>query len=294
MEAVSKTVVGGVADVVMHRPWVRSAGAVAAALALAGCMATSPTMGDSRAKTVATGATAGSTAENANSEMERCSESLGTVALVEDQGSSWYSEMRSHRLQSTIPVLRMLVQQSNCFVVVERGQAMHNMRQERGLQDSGELREGSNFAKGQMVAADYTMSPSVTFSQKDTGGLGGLVGGRVGTVAALVGGQMKFNEASTMLTLIDNRSGVQLAAAEGSSRNTDFGLLAGAFRGTAVGASAYGNTPQGKVVIAAFADSYNQMVRAVRNYRAQEVRGGLGTGGRLGVQGGTTPASKNR
>jgi len=30
----------------------------------------------------------------------------------------------------------------------------------------------------------------------------------------------------------------------------------------------------------------------VRNYRAQTVRGGLGTGGRLGVQGGQTPASR--
>jgi hypothetical protein len=30
----------------------------------------------------------------------------------------------------------------------------------------------------------------------------------------------------------------------------------------------------------------------VRNYKAQTVRGGLGTGGRLGVQGGSTAASK--
>jgi hypothetical protein len=33
-------------------------------------------------------------------------------------------------------------------------------------------------------------------------------------------------------------------------------------------------------------------VSVVRNYKAQEVKGGLGTGGRLGVQGGQTPASK--
>jgi hypothetical protein len=39
-------------------------------------------------------------------------------------------------------------------------------------------------------------------------------------------------------------------------------------------------------------DSYNKLVRAVRNYQAQTVKGGLGTGGRLGVQGGKTPASK--
>jgi hypothetical protein len=34
------------------------------------------------------------------------------------------------------------------------------------------------------------------------------------------------------------------------------------------------------------------MVKALRNYKAQTVKGGLGTGGRLGVQGGDTDASK--
>lgn len=43
---------------------------------------------------------------------------------------------------------------------------------------------------------------------------------------------------------------------------------------------------------ASFADSYNQMVKALRNYKAQTVKGGLGTGGRLGVQGGQTEAGR--
>ncbi|MEY4755094.1 MAG: hypothetical protein RJA44_2769, partial [Pseudomonadota bacterium] len=54
----------------------------------------------------------------------------------------------------------------------------------------------------------------------------------------------------------------------------------------------YAKTPQGKVIVAAFADSFNQMIKALRNYKAQTVKGGLGTGGRLGVSGGSTPASK--
>ncbi len=33
-------------------------------------------------------------------------------------------------------------------------------------------------------------------------------------------------------------------------------------------------------------------MKSVRNYTAQTVKGGLGTGGTLGVQGGSTPASK--
>jgi hypothetical protein len=69
-----------------------------------------------------------------------------------------------------------------------------------------------------------------------------------------------------------------------------FGGLFGSGGGGAAGG--YTNTPEGKILTAAFMDSYNQLVRVVRNYKAQSVKGGLGTGGRLGVQGGQTPASQ--
>ena len=80
---------------------------------------------------------------------------------------------------------------------------------ERALQQAGELRGGSAFGAGQMAAADFALSPSITFSNHDAGGLGAGAFGLLGTVAANV----KFKEASTLLTLVDNRSGVQLAAA---------------------------------------------------------------------------------
>jgi len=84
-----------------------------------------------------------------------------------------------------------------------------------------------------------------------------------------------------------------LAAAVGSAKNYDFNLFGGMFGGSGGGGmGGYTNTPEGKILTAAFMDSYNQLVRAVRNYQAQTVRGGLGTGGRLGVQGGQTPASR--
>ena len=96
-----------------------------------------------------------------------------------------------------------------------------------------------------------------------------------------------------MLTMIDNRSGVQLAAAEGSSKNMDLGFVGGLFGGGGfAGGSSWSKTPEGKVLTAAFLDSYNQLVKATKNYKAQKVEGGLGTGGTLGVDGGATPASK--
>jgi hypothetical protein len=244
-------------------------------------------------KGAVTGAAGGATSDGANSSLERCDQALGTIGVVEDQNAGWYRTLQSYKLGSTVPVLRMMIQQSNCFVVVERGAAMQNMQMERQLQRSGEMRDGSNMGAGQMVAADYTMSPSIQFSQ-NTGGIGGALGGlsrSLGALGALAGG-IKTNEAATTLIMIDNRSGVQLAAAEGTAKNTDFALFGSAYGWAGAGAAGgYSSTPEGKIIIAAFADSYNQLVKVVRNYRAQTVKGGLGTGGALGVQGGSTPSA---
>jgi len=268
---------------IVFDPWAPGAGA-----------GTDPKLGGSG--TVATGSAGGAASQGASSQLERCDETLGTIAVVEDQSAAWYHTLSQYKLGSTVPVLRMMIQQSNCFVVVERGAAMRNMMQERNLSESGEMREGSSFQKGQLVAADYTMSPSITFSQKGTSGAGGALGGLFGQAGRLVGavaGGIKANESSTTLLMIDNRSGVQLAAAEGSAKNYDFNLFGGIFGGGGGGAAGgYTNTPEGKILTAAFMDSYNKLVVATRNYQAQSVKGGLGTGGRLGVQGGSTPASK--
>lgn len=260
----------------------RLLGATLTALALAGC-ATGPNIGDASAKTVATGSAGGANNQGANAQLEHCERTLGTLTLVEDANQPWLHQFyQEYHMQSTVPLLRLIIQQSNCFVIVERGRAFNNMQAERALMAQGELRKTSNMGKGQMVAADYTATPSISFSAKGTGGVGALVGGMLGSVGSLVGGSIRSNEASTMLLLTDNRSGIQLAAAEGSAKNWDVGLLAGFFGGGAGGAgSAFSNTPQGKVLTASFMDSYNQLVKAVRNYRAQSVEGGLGNGGML-------------
>jgi len=267
------------------------------AMLAVGCDATNIKMGDEGAKTVATGSAAGEATSGESSALEKCASPLGTVSLVENQQAGWYTILRDeYKLPPTANLLRLLIQQSNCFVVVERSAAgMNAMSRERQLQQSGEMRGGSNYGKGQMVASDYAMSPEIIFSEGNTGGigaaLGGLIGGGSGRVAAAVAGGTKTREASTMLTLVDNRSGVQVAASEGSASKTDFGGFGSVFGSRAGGGvGGYQNTPQGKVIAAAFMDAYNQMVRSLRNYKAQRVQGqGLGGGGRLGVDGGAAP-----
>lgn len=256
----------------------RSISLIALVLMLNGCISTG-------SGTAVRGSSAGSNTHNASSKIEKCTKTLGTLAFYEDQNRDWYSWlMQNVKVTALTPMLRLLAQQTNCFVIVERGKMMSNMMQERALQNSGELRKGSGFTKGKMVAADYTISPDITFSAKNTGGVGAVAGALLGSVVGAIAGGFSKDEATTTLTLVENRSGVQIAAATGSANNFDFAGLGGLFGGKAGGAmGAYTNTPEGKMLIEAFTDSMNQLVIALREYKAQTVKGGLGKGGTLQI-----------
>ncbi len=251
---------------------------------LSACI-TTPKLGGGSDHAV-TGAAAGEAAQGESGALERCDAPLGTASVFEDKNEPWwhYYWSRYSHLGSTIPVIRTMVQQSNCFVLVERGRSMDAVKEERELMQSGELRAGSNYGKGQMVAADYTISPSIQFSEKGTGGIGAVAGALFGSVAGGLAGGLKSNEAATTLLLVDNRSSVQVAASVGNAKNWDFGVGGGIFTGSAAaGLGGFTDTPEGKVIVSAFVDSYNHMVRALRNYKAQDVEGGMGKGGKLKV-----------
>lgn len=244
------------------------------------------------------GSAGGSASTGAASTLEHCPHPLGTLAVEENVNDPWYAILTSqYKLPSTVPLIRLMVQQSNCFVVVDRGRALNSMMGERGLAASGELRNSSNMGRGQMVAADYIVTPSIQFSEHTGGAQGALsaIGGSYGAILGAVAGSMKNSEASTTMMLTDTRSGVQVAAAQGSAKNIDFAGSA-LFRQFGTGGAnlgAYSQTPEGKVIAAAFLDAYNQMVQSVRNYAPQRVAGGLGTGGALAVDGANKPGSSN-
>ena len=200
--------------------------------------------------------------------LQHCDKPMGALAVVEPQDDIIYA-LRRYNLGSPVGLIRMMVQQSNCFIVVERGLGMQNLMQERQLAAAGEARQGSNMGGGQMVAADFVMTPAVVFSENNAGGAGagiaGLFGSRAAAVGAIAGG-IKFKEAQTSMLVADSRSGVQVAAAEGSTRKADIGVGAGLFGGGWGGvAGGYGNTNEGKIIAAAFMDNYNNVVKTVRN-----------------------------
>jgi hypothetical protein len=268
------------------RPYVKLVTGAAFAALLAGCQGGSVSQGTGG--TAISGSAGGSTTVDANAGLERCPETLGTLAVDDGRDKYWYASWyRTTGVTSVEPLIRLASQQSNCFVVTSIG----NQRLENRIQaitdkqrNSGEFRAGSNQQMGQRVAADYFLEPAIIIDNDSTGalaaGVGAVLGGPIG---ALAGGLESKNSVVT-LSLFDIRSGVQLAAAEGSSTSTNYGAALGAFGGGAGGAlGGYSRTPEGKATVAAFVDAFNGMVRAVRNYRAQEVRGGLGTGGTLTV-----------
>lgn len=255
----------------------------AACLMLVAAMACGPVLAWGRRTPEPGGSAAGASSQDAASTMEHCAAPMGTLSVVEDQDGDWFHTLTADlRLPSTVPLMRLLIQQSNCFVVVERGRAMGNLFQERALDRSGETRKGSGFGKGQLVAADYSLNPSIQFSTSNAGAIAGILGafgGRAAIAGALVGG-LNFKKSETILALVDNRSGVQVAMAQGHGHGTSFGLGG---MGGAVGIGAWSETPEGKVISLAFADAYNNLVRSLRDYKAQTVRGGLGKGGHLEV-----------
>ena len=196
--------------------------------------------------------------------LERCEKPFGSMAVVEPQDLT-QKALLQYNLPSPTGLIRMMIQQSNCFIVVERGVAMQNIMQERRLSQGGQLREGSNMGQGQLMTADFILTPDVVFSQNNAGGIGGVLG-IFGPVGAVIGAGLKFKQAQTSMLVADTRSGVQVAAASGAAEKADFGIggaLGGG--GGGLGLGAYENTAEGKVVAASFLDNWNQVVRSVRN-----------------------------
>jgi curli biogenesis system outer membrane secretion channel CsgG len=165
-------------------------------------------------------------------------------------------------------LLTMMVQQSGCFRLVERGAGMDAAKAERELASGGELRAGSNLGKGQITAADYLIKAEVAAQNSNAGGgalggaLGGIVGGRFG---AMVGGlNVKNMTATAILSLVNVRTGEIETAAQGEAKKSNLGFGAGGFLGGGgVVGGGYDNTEVGKVVTQAFLNAYVTMVSQV-------------------------------
>jgi hypothetical protein len=250
-------------------------------LALSGCV----TAGGGG--TAIRGSAGGATSiDSAN--LERCEEPFGTLAVDDGRAARWYSAFgRATKVTTIEPMLRLAVMQSNCFMLTSIGNLRTDSRMSRITdiqRNSGEYRSGSKQHKGQRVAADYYLEPQIVIDESSVGKVVGTVGGMLGSTWGNLGGGLGLKSSVVTLSLFDIRSSVQISASEGNSTSNNFSAALGAFGGRAGGSlGGMTSTPEGKATVAAFVDAYNKMVRALKNYEAQSVRGGSGTGGLLKV-----------
>ena len=200
-----------------------------------------------------------------SAQIPTCSAPLGTLAVLEPDQNWWYD----YDLGTPTAIIKVFVNKSRCFTLVDRGAGMAAMQAERELASAGDLRGGSNLGKGQVRAADYVMVPDLISRNRNAGGtnIGGLIGGLLGNskVGALAGGlNLKRKSADVVLTLTDMRSSEQVAMTEGHSTKTDLGWSgSGALFGSGLGlggASGYSNTEIGQVITLAYLQAYTDMV----------------------------------
>ena len=203
--------------------------------------------------------------EEKKAEIPTCSHRIGSIAIREPDNKWW----EGLGLESPEALLKIFVQRSGCFTLVDRGKGFELAQQERALAAGGALQGGSNIGGGQVRAADYILVPDIVSKNANAGGtnVGGLIGGFMGGFAgALVSGiSINSRTADVILSVTNVRTSEQQAMAEGHGSKTDvgFSLGGGGFGGGAFGAagvSNYQNTAIGQVVVLAYIDAYTKLV----------------------------------
>src|SRR4051794_23732291 len=129
-------------------------------IAVAGCQGT-PQLGSGGS--LVTGSAGAAGAQKASRELIRCNQPLGRAAVAESD-TDGIMPLPMFNLQSPVPLLRLIMAQSNCFTVVDRSVAVRLLQQEQILTG-----KQANF-----VSIDYLIVPNVIFSNQDAGGLEGL------------------------------------------------------------------------------------------------------------------------
>ncbi|WP_343519569.1 CsgG/HfaB family protein [Sphingomonas sp.] len=199
-------------------------------------------------------------------DVPRCTRKLGTLSVVDgDDPRPW----TQYSLAPPQKLLKVLVQRSGCFNLVDRGSGLQAAERERAIGGNLGLQRGSNVGQGQIKAADYVLVAEIQGANSNVSGsaagglIGGLVGGRLGGLAA--GIRSKKMEANTVLSITNVRTTETIATTEGyaAKNNLAFGGGGGVgFLGGGVGAvgGGYDNTEIGRIVTLSFIQAYTKLV----------------------------------
>jgi curli biogenesis system outer membrane secretion channel CsgG len=123
----------------------------------------------------------------AANDVPHCARKLGTISIVDgDDPYGW----TQYNLAPPQKLLKVIVQRSGCFNLVDRGTGLSAQR-ERDIGANLGHQRGSNVGQNQIRAADYVLVAEVQGANRNSqgsgaaGAVGGLFGGAVG---GLLGG----------------------------------------------------------------------------------------------------------
>ncbi|WP_066727314.1 MULTISPECIES: CsgG/HfaB family protein [Sphingomonas] len=206
------------------------------------------------------------TQEQAMQDVPHCARKLGTLSIVDgDDPRGW----TQYSLAPPQKLLKVLVQRSGCFNLVDRGSGLQAAQLERNIGGDLGHQRGANVGQGQIKAADYVLVAEVQASNRNAAGSGvaGAAGGVLGgPIGGLLGGiKSRKMEANTVLSLTNVRTTETISTQEGyaSKNSVSWGAGGGlGFIGGGLGAvgGGYDNTDIGRIVTLAFIDAYSKMV----------------------------------
>ena len=199
-------------------------------------------------------------------DVPHCARKLGTMSIVDGDDSYGWTQ---YQLAPPAKLLKVIVQRSGCFNLVDRGSGLQAAEKERNIGNSLGLQRRSNVGIGQIKAADYVLIAEVQAANRNAQGsggaaaIGGLLGGPFG---GLIGGiRSKKLEANTVLSVTNVRTTETIAATEGYAAKNDIGFGGGGGIFGGIGAAAvgggYDNTDIGRIVTLAFVDAYGKLVQ---------------------------------
>lgn len=204
--------------------------------------------------------------EKAVTEIPHCNRKLGTVSIANGDDPYGWTQFN---LAPPEKLLKVMVQKSGCFNLVDRGAGLSAAATERDIGSNLGHQRGSNVGQGQIKAADYVLVAEVQAKNGDAGGsalagiAGGLIGGRVG---GLVGGiKTRKLEANTVLSLTNVRTTETVSVQDGYAVKNDISWAAGGGLGGwggfgGVVGGGYEDTDTGRIVTLAFIQAYTKMV----------------------------------
>ena len=209
----------------------------------------------------------------------KCQGNTGSLRIVEpDDGMGAWA---TYGLPAPTRMLRVMVNDSKCFTVLDRGVGFAAAQAERELASDGHLRADQNLGAGQMRGADYVLIPDIVSQNANAGGMNvggsastpqkrGLMGGLLNVATLGVSGKLSTQKqtAEVVLTLVDVRTSEQVVSVSGEAKITDKAWAAAVAASNVQGqarlnAGSWENTEIGQVIKEAYEEAFSRMVSQI-------------------------------